>query len=240
VRATWDEAFAAIGSKLKAIPAKAMTFYASGKAALEPSYLYAVWARALGHNNLPDSSNMCHETTSVGLKKVIGSPVGTCQLEDLEQCDAIFYLGQNPGTNSPRILHPLQQAVKRGCKIVTFNPLKEAGLVEFVNPQSPLEMLTGKATRLSHLYLQVRPGGDIAALMGVCKHVLARAEREQACSTRILLRSIPMALPRSAPSWMRPAGTRWKRQAASPAPRWKRPAMSTPMPRRSSASMAWA
>jgi predicted molibdopterin-dependent oxidoreductase YjgC len=82
---------------------------------------------------------------------VIGSPVGTCQLEDLEQRDAIFYLGQNPGTNSPRILHPLQQAVKRGCKIVTFNPLKEAGLVEFVNPQSPLEMLTGKATRLSHL-----------------------------------------------------------------------------------------
>ena len=178
VRATWDEAFAAIGSRLKAIPAQAMTFYASGKAALEPSYLYAVWARALGHNNLPDSSNMCHETTSVGLKKVIGSPVGTCQLEDLEQCDAIFYLGQNPGTNSPRILHPLQQAVKRGCKIVAFNPLKEAGLVEFINPQSPLEMLTGKATRLSHLYLQVRPGGDIAALMGVCKHVLARAERK--------------------------------------------------------------
>lgn len=179
VRATWDEAFAAIGSRLKTIPAEAMTFYASGKAALEPSYLFAVWARALGHNNLPDSSNMCHETTSVGLKKVIGSPVGTCQLEDLEQCDAIFYLGQNPGTNSPRILHPLQQAVKRGCKIVTFNPLKEAGLVEFVNPQSPLEMLTGRATRLSHLYLQVRPGGDIAALMGVCKHVLARAEREE-------------------------------------------------------------
>ncbi|MBB4615667.1 FdhF/YdeP family oxidoreductase [Novosphingobium taihuense] len=178
VRATWDEAFAAIGSKLKQTSPEAMTFYASGKAALEPSYLYAIFARMLGHNNLPDSSNMCHETTSVGLKKVIGSPVGTCQIEDFDQCDAIFYLGQNPGTNSPRILHPLQQAVKRGCRIVTFNPLKEAGLVEFINPQSPVEMLTGKATRLSHLYLQVRPGGDIAALMGVCKHVLARADRE--------------------------------------------------------------
>lgn len=178
VRATWDEAFAEIGSKLKQASPEAMTFYASGKAALEPSYLYAIFARMLGHNNLPDSSNMCHETTSVGLKKVIGSPVGTCQIEDFEQCDAIFYLGQNPGTNSPRILHPLQQAVKRGCRIVTFNPLKEAGLVEFINPQSPVEMLTGKATRLSHLYLQVRPGGDIAALMGVCKHVLARADRE--------------------------------------------------------------
>lgn len=179
LRTTWAEAFAAIGSNLKQTPPEAMTFYASGKAALEPSYLYAAFARMLGHNNLPDSSNMCHETTSVGLKKVIGSPVGTCQIEDFEHCDAIFYLGQNPGTNSPRILHPLQEAVKRGCKIVTFNPLKEAGLVEFINPQSPLEMLTGKATRLSHLYLQVRPGGDIAALMGVCKHVLARADRER-------------------------------------------------------------
>ncbi|WP_062785759.1 FdhF/YdeP family oxidoreductase [Novosphingobium capsulatum] len=178
LRASWAEAFAAIGARLRQIDPATMTFYASGKAALEPSYLYAAFARMLGHNNLPDSSNMCHETTSVGLKKVIGSPVGTCQLEDLEQCDAIFYLGQNPGTNSPRILHPLQQAVKRGCKIVTFNPLKEAGLVEFVNPQSPLDMLAGKATRLSHLYLQVRPGGDIAALMGVCKHVLARAAHE--------------------------------------------------------------
>lgn len=178
LRTTWEEAFTAIGGKLKQTDPEAMTFYASGKAALEPSYLYAAFARMLGHNNLPDSSNMCHETTSVGLRKLIGSPVGTCQIEDFEQCDAIFYLGQNPGTNSPRILHPLQEAVKRGCRIVTFNPLKEAGLVEFINPQSPLEMLTGKATRLSHLYLQVRPGGDIAALMGVCKHVLARAERE--------------------------------------------------------------
>lgn len=178
LRTTWEEAFTAIGGKLKQTDPEAMTFYASGKAALEPSYLYAAFARMLGHNNLPDSSNMCHETTSVGLKKLIGSPVGTCQIEDFEQCDAIFYLGQNPGTNSPRILHPLQEAVKRGCRIVTFNPLKEAGLVEFINPQSPLEMVTGKATRLSHLYLQVRPGGDIAALMGVCKHVLARAERE--------------------------------------------------------------
>ncbi|NML92315.1 FdhF/YdeP family oxidoreductase [Novosphingobium olei] len=174
IRTTWDEAFAAIGAQLRTIPPEAITFYASGKAALEPSYLYAAFARMLGHNNLPDSSNMCHETTSVGLKKVIGSPVGTCQLDDFEHCDAIFYLGQNPGTNSPRILHPLQQAVKRGCRIVAFNPLKEAGLVEFVNPQSPVQMLTGKATRLAHLYLQVRPGGDLAALMGVCKHVFAR------------------------------------------------------------------
>jgi molybdopterin-dependent oxidoreductase alpha subunit len=107
------------------------------------------------------------------LKRVIGSPVGTCQLEDFEHCDAIFYFGQNPGTNSPRFLHPLQEAVKRGCKIITFNPVRERGLESFVDPQNPVEMLTGHATQLSHMYLQVRPGGDIAALMGLSKHVLA-------------------------------------------------------------------
>lgn len=187
VRASWDEAFAAIGAKLRELDPKSVTFYASGKAALEPSYLYAIFARMYGHNNLPDSSNMCHETTSVGLKKVIGSPVGTCQLDDFEHCDAIFYLGQNPGTNSPRILHPLQAAVKRGCKIVVFNPLKEKGLTEFVNPQNPVQMTIGSPTKMSHLYLQVRPGGDIAALMGVCKHVLQRdAAAKAAGRARVL------------------------------------------------------
>ncbi len=170
----WDAAFGAIGAKLRALDPKAVTFYASGKAALEPSYLYAIFARAYGHNNLPDSSNMCHETTSVGLKKVIGSPVGTCVEEDLKHCDAIFYLGQNPGTNSPRILHPLKAAVKRGCKIVVFNPLREKGLEEFTDPQNPVQMTVGKPTKMHSLYLQVRPGGDIAALMGVAKHVVAR------------------------------------------------------------------
>jgi molybdopterin-dependent oxidoreductase alpha subunit len=173
VECTWDEAFAGIGNILKSIDPKSAVFYASGKASLETSYLYGLFARFYGHNNLPDSSNMCHETTSVGLKKVIGSPVGTCLLEDFAHCDAIFYFGQNPGTNSPRFLHDLQDAVKRGCKIVTFNPVRETGLLRFIDPQNPLEMLTGHATELSHMYLQVRPGGDIAALMGLCKRVLA-------------------------------------------------------------------
>ena len=173
VETSWDEAFAAIGERLRALDPKSVVFYASGRASLETSYLYALFARMYGNNNLPDSSNMCHETTSVGLKKVIGSPVGTCVLDDFEHCDAIFFFGQNPGTNSPRFLHPLQQAVRRGCKIVTFNPVVEKGLVEFVNPQNPLQMITDSPTKLSHLYLQVRPGGDIAALMGLCKQVLA-------------------------------------------------------------------
>ena len=170
----WDEAFAEIAAALKPLPPDAVVFYISGKACLETSYLYALLARLFGTNNLPDSSNMCHETTSVGLKKVIGSPVGTCKLDDFETCDAIFYFGQNPGTNSPRFLHPLQQAVKRGCKLIVFNPIREVGLMRFINPQNPLQMLSQKPTPLAHQYLQVRPGGDIAAIMGMAKRVIER------------------------------------------------------------------
>jgi molybdopterin-dependent oxidoreductase alpha subunit len=180
VACSWNEAFAGIGETLRGLAPQSVIFYASGKASLETSYLFALFARMYGHNNLPDSSNMCHETTSVGLKKVIGSPVGTCVLEDFEHCDAIFYFGQNPGSNSPRFLHPLQKAVKRGCKIITFNPVREKGLERFVNPQNPVEMLTGHGTDLSYMYLQVRPGGDIAALMGLCKHVLSVDDARQA------------------------------------------------------------
>ena len=173
VEVTWDAAFAQIGTALRALDPRGVTFYASGKAALEPAYLYALFARAWGHNNLPDSSNMCHETTSVGLKSVIGSPVGTCRLDDLDQCDLILHVGQNPGSNSPRILHPLKRAVERGCRIIAMNPLKEKGLIEFADPQNPWQMTLGAPTELASQYLQVRPGGDIAALTGIAKHVLA-------------------------------------------------------------------
>ena len=176
----WDEAFQAIGKELKAIDPGSAIFYASGRASLETSYLYSLFGRLYGHNNLPDSSNMCHETTSVALKKLIGSPVGTCVLSDFDHCDAIFFFGQNPGTNSPRLLHPLQDALKRGAKIVTFNPIRETGLLRFKNPQSPVEMLTTKSTQISDLYLQVRTGGDIAAIMGMIKYVLAAEEKKWA------------------------------------------------------------
>jgi molybdopterin-dependent oxidoreductase alpha subunit len=177
VPCSWTEAFSAIGAELKAIVPKSAVFYASGRASLETSYLYALFARLYGHNNLPDSSNMCHETTSVTLNALIGSPVGTCVLEDFEQCDAIFFFGQNTGTNSPRFLHPLQKAVERGCRVVTFNPIREKGLTEFINPQRPAQMLTGRSTPISCQYLQVRAGGDIAAIMGMCKYVLAEDQR---------------------------------------------------------------
>ena len=180
VPCAWEEAFAAIGAELKAIDPGSAVFYASGRASLETSYLYALFARLYGHNNLPDSSNMCHETTSVGLKKVIGSPVGTCVLSDFDLCDAIFFFGQNTGSNSPRLLHPLQEAVRRGCKIVTFNPVREKGLEKFTNPQSPKEMILREETQISTLYLQVKAGGDIAAILGLIKHVLAAEEKKWA------------------------------------------------------------
>ncbi|MGV1872920.1 FdhF/YdeP family oxidoreductase [Agrobacterium rosae] len=172
VEVDWEEAFADIGQRLKALPRESAAFYSSGHAGLEASYLYALLARAYGNNNLPQSSNMCHETTSVGLNKVIGSPVGTIVWEDLEKADAFFFFGQNPGSNSPRFLHPLQEAKKRGAHIVTFNPVVEQGLVSFVNPQSPVDMLTGHETTISDEYLQVKAGGDIAAILGLCKVVV--------------------------------------------------------------------
>ncbi|HEV7252689.1 MAG TPA: FdhF/YdeP family oxidoreductase [Mesorhizobium sp.] len=172
VPCSWEEAFAGIGNKLRQLDPKATVFYTSGKASLETAYLFQLFARLYGHNNLPDSSNMCHETTSVGLKKVTGSSVGTCVLSDYDRCDLILFFGQNTGTNSPRFLHKLQEVVERGGRIITFNPVRERGLVEFVNPQRPTQMTVTRATPLSEKYLQVRPGGDIAALAGLCKHVL--------------------------------------------------------------------
>ena len=173
VSVDWEEAFADIGRELKRLDPKQAVFYASGHAGLEAAYLYALFARAMGHQNLPQSSNMCHETTSVNLKTFIGTPVGTCTLEDFDHCDAIFFFGQNTGSNSPRFLHTLKAAVQRGCRIVTFNPLRERGLVEFVDPQNVIQMTVGKATPISEQYYQVRPGGDIAVLAGLIKCVLA-------------------------------------------------------------------
>ena len=175
----WDDAFAAIGATLKSVDPESAVFYASGHAGLEASYLYALLARLYGNNNLPQSSNMCHETTSVGLKKVIGSSVGTVIWEDLAKTDAFFFFGQNPGTNSPRFLHPLKDAKDRGAKIVTFNPIIEQGLVSFVDPQSPTAMLTGKQTKISDQYHQLKAGGDVAAILGLCKCVVEADDAAQ-------------------------------------------------------------
>ncbi|PZA11000.1 formate dehydrogenase [Rhodopseudomonas palustris] len=186
VPCSWDEAFQAIGEHLRSLDPKSVIFYASGRASLETSYLYALFARLYGHNNLPDSSNMCHETTSVALKKLLGVGVGTVVFDDLSKCDAMFFFGQNTGSNSPRFLHPLQDAAERGVEIVTFNPVREKGLESFVNPQNPAEMLTGRETRISSQYHQVKVGGDIAVLTGLCKHVFARDDEAKRDGRRVI------------------------------------------------------
>ncbi|RFB85480.1 formate dehydrogenase [Rhizobium leguminosarum bv. trifolii] len=168
----WAEAFEEIGKELRAIAPQQVDFYTSGRASLETAYMYQLFARIFGSNNLPDSSNMCHESSSVALPESIGSSVGTAILSDFENCDCIFYMAQNVNTSSPRMLHDLQDAVDRGVKIVTFNPLREPGLEHFINPQMPGQMLTGRSTPISSEYYQVRNGGDIAALFGVCKALI--------------------------------------------------------------------
>ncbi|MBQ0823366.1 FdhF/YdeP family oxidoreductase [Microvirga terrae] len=174
---TWAHAFREIGQELKGFDPRQVVLYASGRASLETSYMWALFARLYGTNNLPDSSNMCHESTSVALPQSIGVSVGTVILDDFEKTDCILFFGQNVGTNSPRMLHPLQEAAKRGVPIITFNPLKERGLERFTNPQAPTEMLTGSETRISSQYHQVKIGGDIAALMGMAKILIEADDR---------------------------------------------------------------
>lgn len=169
---SWEAAFAEIGRELRALQPESVVFYASGRASLEASYLYQLLARLYGNNNLPDSSNMCHESTSTGLPETLGVPVGTVTLDDFEHTDCIFYIGHNVGTNAPRMLHSLEDARRRGIELVTFNPLREPGLVHFANPQSPVEMLTPREVKISTQYHQVKAGGDLAALSGVCKWLI--------------------------------------------------------------------
>lgn len=177
IETSWEDAFSEIGAALRHYDPKSVIFYTSGRASLETSYLYGLFARAYGSHNLPDSSNMCHESTSVGLKEAIGSAVGTVVLDDFENCDCILFFGQNVGTNSPRMLHTLRDAAKRGCEIITFNPLKERALERFTDPQNPFEMLTGSETRISTQYHQVKVGGDLAAMIGIAKALLESHQR---------------------------------------------------------------
>ncbi|HAQ25070.1 FdhF/YdeP family oxidoreductase [Stutzerimonas nitrititolerans] len=181
---SWDQAFAEIGQELKAMEdPNQVVFYMSGRASLETAYMYGVLARMYGTNNLPDSSNMCHESTSVALPESIGVPVATVTLNDMEKTDGLFFFGQNTGTSSPRMLHELQEARERGAEIVTFNPIRERGLERFVDPQSPREMLTPDSTVISTQYHQLAIGGDIAAVTGICKALLALDDEAQTAGT---------------------------------------------------------
>ncbi|WP_034994209.1 FdhF/YdeP family oxidoreductase [Beijerinckia mobilis] len=168
----WETAIAEIGALVRGLDPKRIELYTSGRASNEAAFLWQLYGRLIGTNNFPDCSDMCHATTTVALPESIGVGKGTVTFEDWDACDAMFIIGQNPGTNSPRMLGQLHDMAKRGVPIVSLNPLKERGLVKFTDPQNPIEMLTGTSQKITSNYLQVKTGGDILALQAICKIVI--------------------------------------------------------------------
>jgi molybdopterin-dependent oxidoreductase alpha subunit len=173
----WQAAFARIAEHLGrlASPDEAL-FYTSGRTSNEAAFLYQLFVREFGTNNLPDCSNMCHESSGSALMRTIGVGKGTVSLEDFGRAQAIVVIGQNPGTNHPRMLTALQAAKRAGARIMSINPLREAGLIAFAHPQEPLSLLLG-GTPLTDLFLQVRINGDVALLQGLGKAVLDEEAR---------------------------------------------------------------
>jgi molybdopterin-dependent oxidoreductase alpha subunit len=177
----WTEAFQLIGQQLRALPAPdAATFYTSGRASNEAAFLYQLFVRKFGTNNLPDCSNMCHESSGTALVESLGIGKGSVTLEDFEHSDLIVIIGQNPGTNHPRMLTALERARHAGARIIAINPLRETGSMRFTDPNpdeypSTLKFavnLLGSGTELAELHLPVRINGDIALLKGLMKQLL--------------------------------------------------------------------
>ncbi|EPZ7317776.1 FdhF/YdeP family oxidoreductase [Vibrio mimicus] len=181
VEVSWEDAFALVGKHLNALqsPDEA-EFYTSGRASNEAAFLYQLFVRAFGTNNFPDCSNMCHEASAIGMFDSIGVGKGTVVFKDLELADAIFVIGQNPGTNHPRMLEPLREAVKRGAQVICLNPLKERGLERFQNPQHPIEMLSNGSEPTSSAYFRPALGGDMAVFRGMAKFLLQWDRQAQA------------------------------------------------------------
>ena len=176
---TWDEAFSVIADNLKqlASPNEAL-LYTSGRASNEAAYLYQLFGRVLGTNNFPDCSNMCHEASGIGMTSSLGTGKGTVTMADFDEADAIFVFGQNPGTNHPRMLGTLRKASKRGATIVSVNNLQERGLQQFLDPQSPKEMILFTGTNISQYYFTPKLGGDMAILRGVAKSLFERFKQD--------------------------------------------------------------
>ncbi|KAK1178438.1 FdhF/YdeP family oxidoreductase [Streptomyces sp. NBS 14/10] len=173
---TWERAFDIIAGELTALasPDEAV-FYTSGRTSNEAAFLYQLFAREFGTNNLPDCSNMCHESSGSALTETLGVGKGSVLLDDLHQADLIIVAGQNPGTNHPRMLSALERAKAGGAKIISINPLPEAGLERFKNPQTP-RGLVGGGTALTDLFLQIRLGGDQALFRALNRLILEAAE----------------------------------------------------------------
>jgi len=164
---TWEHAFQLIGNRLSDLknPNEAI-FYTSGRTSNEAAYLYQLFVRQFGTNNLPDCSNMCHESSGVALSETLGIGKGSVTLEDFDHADLVIVMGQNPGTNHPRMLAALESTKKHGGKIISINPLREVGLLNFKNPQNPLKWI-GSGTELTDLFLQVKINGDVSLLKAI-------------------------------------------------------------------------
>ncbi|WP_040497407.1 FdhF/YdeP family oxidoreductase [Fulvivirga imtechensis] len=171
---SWGEAFKLIGNQLNqlASPDEAI-FYTSGRTGNEAAFLYQLFVRKYGTNNLPDCSNMCHESSGSGLSETVGIGKGSVKLDDFYVAEVIVIMGQNPGTNHPRMLSALQKAKENGAKIITINPLSEAGLVKFKHPQNPLDVIGG-GTVLTDIFLQVRVNGDVPLLKAMMKMLMEK------------------------------------------------------------------
>ncbi|MHC8308475.1 FdhF/YdeP family oxidoreductase [Pseudomonas sp. GT1P32] len=181
VETTWDDAFALIARHLNALESPDQAeFYTSGRASNEAAFLYQLFVRAYGTNNFPDCSNMCHEASAVSMGESLGVGKGTVVFDDLEHADAIFVIGQNPGTNHPRMLEPLREAVKRGAQVICINPLKERGLERFQHPQHPIEMLLNGSEPTNTAYFRPALGGDMAVMRGMVKFLLQWEREAQA------------------------------------------------------------
>ncbi|QSE96052.1 FdhF/YdeP family oxidoreductase [Fulvivirga lutea] len=169
---SWNDAFATIGNQLNQLssPDEAI-FYTSGRTSNEAAFLYQLFVRQFGTNNLPDCSNMCHESSGSALTETVGIGKGSVTLDDFYNTEVIMILGQNPGTNHPRMLTALQEAKRNGAKIITVNPLSEAGLNGFRHPQNPGDLI-GEATQLTDIFLQVRVNGDVPLLKAIMKMLL--------------------------------------------------------------------
>ncbi len=175
---SWEDAFEKIGQKLKSLedPNQAI-FYTSGRTSNEAAFLYQLFVRMYGTNNLPDCSNMCHESSGTGLSETLGIGKGSVKLEDFYASELILILGQNPGTNHPRMLSALQKAKENGAKIISINPLPESGLIRFKNPQDYRHFLNG-GVQLSDLFLQVKINEDIALLKALMLLLLEKDQNQ--------------------------------------------------------------
>lgn len=171
---SWNEAFSTIATHINATTPDRCVFYTSGRTANESAFIYQLFARAVGTNNLPDCSNMCHESSGTAMRPTVGIGKGTVSLDDFEHAELIFVVGQNPGTNHPRMLSALADARKHGAKVVAVNPLPEAGLLGFKDPQT-VEGVVGDGTTIADHFLQIKVGGDLA-LFQAFGHLLLQEE----------------------------------------------------------------